>query len=425
MDRTFQAVRGMNDILPEETPFWQTAEEAIRDLFSAYGYQEIRFPVVERTELFVRSIGAHTDIVEKEMYTFLDRNKESLALRPEGTAGCVRAVLQHGLLRRTPLLRLWYGGPMFRHERPQKGRYRQFHQMGVEAFGMEGPDIDAEQILLNHRLFRRLGLEGIRLEINSLGSPEARARYREKLVAYFEAHREALDEDSRRRLHTNPLRILDSKNPDMQDIIARAPKLLDELDAPSKAHFQELCGILEAARVPFTVNPRLVRGLDYYTKTVFEWITESLGAQGTVSAGGRYDGLVEQFGGPPTPAVGFAIGMERLVALLKESGFAPLHHLPHAYLVHMGLAREALILAETLRDALPRLRIVVHCGGGSLKSQLKKADRSGAQVALLLGEEELKSGKVVVKPLRQDRPQEALSREALLPYLAQLLEDRT
>ncbi len=421
MAKPFQGVRGMNDLLPEETPYWQTVEAAIRELFTAYGYQEIRIPLLERTEVFVRSIGEHTDIVEKEMYTFLDRHGESLTLRPEGTAGCVRAVLQHGLLRRYPALRLWYGGPMFRYERPQKGRYRQFHQMGVEAFGMAGPDIDAEQILINHRLFQRLGLRDIRLEINTLGTPEDRARYREKLVAYFEARADALDEDSRRRLHTNPLRILDSKNPAMQPLIEGAPKLLEGIGEASRAHFEGLCGLLEAAGVPFTVNPRLVRGLDYYTKTVFEWVTDRLGAQGTVSAGGRYDGLVAQFGGPPVPGVGFAIGLERLVALLRDSGFAPLHHVPHAYLVHLGHAREAFLLAEALRDALPALRLAVHWGEGSLKGQLKRADKSGARVALILGEEEVRKGEVVVKPLREDLPQRALPREDLPAYLARFI----
>ena len=413
-----QAVRGMNDLLPDQTPAWQAVEALLRETVQAYGYAEIRMPIVEKTELFRRSIGEVTDIVEKEMYTFEDRNGESLTLRPEGTAGCVRACIQHGLLH-NQTRRLWYLGPMFRHERPQKGRYRQFHQLGVEAFGLPGPDIDAEQILMTARLWRRLGLDGLRLEINSLGSPEARQAYREQLVAYFTAHRDALDEDSRRRLETNPLRILDSKNPEMQSLIAGAPRLLDHLDPESQAHFEALLAHLNRAGVEYEVNPRLVRGLDYYTRTVFEWVTDRLGAQGTVCAGGRYDGLVEYLGGRPTPAVGFAIGLERLMALLEASGRLPETEPPHAYLVLVGerAGAEGQALAERLRDAVPGLRLVVNAGGGSFKAQFKRADRSGAIWALVLGEGELERGEVGLKPLRSEAAQEQLDEQALVARL--------
>ncbi|MFZ5619962.1 MAG: histidine--tRNA ligase [Pseudomonadota bacterium] len=408
--KTLQAIRGMNDILPDETGAWQQIEARFRELLGAYGYSEIRMPVVEKTELFKRSIGEVTDIVEKEMYTFEDRNGDSLTLRPEGTASCVRACIEHGLLH-NQVQRLWYMGPMFRHERPQKGRYRQFHQVGVEAFGMEGPDIDAELILMTARLWRVLGLTDVSLEINSLGTAAARAAYRDVLVEYLGAHREQLDEDSQRRLHSNPLRILDSKNPAMQGLIEAAPRLADHLDVESQAHFAALRATLDAAGVAYRINPRLVRGLDYYSRTVFEWVTDRLGAQGTVCAGGRYDGLVEYLGGRPTPAVGFALGMERLVALLAELGVRPAAPAAHAYLVLVGetAQRQGPVLAERLRDAVPGLRLQVNCGGGSFKSQFKRADRSGAAWALIVGEDEALAGRIGIKPLRGEAAQETLS----------------
>ncbi len=424
MSKNIQAVRGMNDILPGETPRWQAVEAVFRRLMAAYGYGEIRLPIVEKTELFKRSIGEVTDIVEKEMYTFEDRNGDSLTLRPEGTAGCVRAGIQHGLLH-NQVQRLWYLGPMFRHERPQKGRYRQFHQLGVEVFGLPGPDIDAELILMTARLWRELGMDHeVHLEINSLGSSEARRAYRDRLVAYLEAHEAELDEDSRRRLHTNPLRVLDSKNPAMQDLIEAAPKLMDHLDAESRAHFEDLCARLDAAGIAYRVNPRLVRGLDYYTRTVFEWVTDRLGAQGTVCAGGRYDGLVEQLGGRPTPAVGFALGLERLVALL-EARELPDTTTPHAYLLLAGEAAEQAgpLLAEKLRDALPQLRLLVHAGGGSFKSQMKKADRSGARLALILGEDEMLAGNIAIKDLRGTGEQQHVKQDELADRLAPMLAE--
>ncbi len=424
MSKSIQAVRGMNDILPSETPRWQYVEGVFRRLMAAYGYGEIRLPIVEKTDLFKRSIGEVTDIVEKEMYTFEDRNGDSLTLRPEGTAGCVRAGIQHGLLH-NQVQRLWYAGPMFRHERPQKGRYRQFHQFGVEVFGLPGPDIDAELILMTARLWRELGMAGeVHLEINSLGSSEARRAYREKLVAWLEARQDELDEDSRRRLHANPLRILDSKNPAMQDLIEAAPKLMEHLDAESRSHFEALCAALDAAGIAYRVNPRLVRGLDYYSRTVFEWVTDRLGAQGTVCAGGRYDGLVEQLGGRPTPAVGFALGLERLVALLEATEL-PDTTTPHAYLLLAGEAAERAgrLLAERLRDALPHLRLLVHAGGGSFKSQMKKADRSGARLALILGEDEMLSGNIAVKDLRGTGEQQHVKQDVLADHLARLLAD--
>ncbi|HEB97935.1 MAG TPA: histidine--tRNA ligase [Thiotrichales bacterium] len=419
--KTIQAVRGMNDILPDQTPAWQRVEAVLREVIQGYGYREIRMPIVEKTELFKRSIGEVTDIVEKEMYSFEDRNGDSLTLRPEGTAGCVRACIEHGLLH-NQIQRLWYMGPMFRHERPQKGRYRQFHQIGVEAFGLEGPDIDAEHILMTVRLWRALGLEDVRLELNSLGSNEARAAYRSRLVEYFEAHYDALDEDSRRRLTSNPLRILDSKNPAMQDLIEAAPKLADHLDAESRAHFEGLCAALDAAGIEYRINPRLVRGLDYYSRTVFEWVTDRLGAQGTVCAGGRYDGLVAQIGGRPTPAVGFALGLERLLGLLEETGGLAGDAAPHAYLVLMGEKAQQAgpLLAERLRDALPGLRLQVNCGGGSFKSQFKRADRSGAELALVLGEDELAAGRVGVKPLRGGGEQQHLTEAEVIERLRAL-----
>jgi histidyl-tRNA synthetase len=414
-----QAIRGMKDITPDETPYWHIIEETIRRVLAGYGYREIRTPLLEQTELFARSIGEVTDIVEKEMYTFPDRNGDSLTLRPEGTAGCVRACIENGLLH-NQVQRLWYTGPMFRHERPQKGRYRQFHQVGVETFGFTGPDIDAELILMSHSLWRALGLNGLRLEINSLGTSENRAVYREKLVEYFSANRQKLDEDSQRRLHSNPLRILDSKNPDMKDLIATAPKLSEYLDDESKDHFAALTNILDQAQIDYTVNPCLVRGLDYYSKTVFEWITDKLGAQSAVCAGGRFDSLVEHLGGKPTPAAGFAIGMERLFELVKEQ--VQPDYLPHVYLILINeqAVLKGMILAEKLRKQVAGLRLVNHCGGGSMKSQFKKADKSGAAIALVIGEDELASNKTAVKYLREDKPQQHLSE----PELVELLTNR-
>jgi histidyl-tRNA synthetase len=411
-----QAVRGMNDITPEETPYWQQLESTIRAVLASYGYQEIRFPIVEKTELFKRSIGEVTDIVEKEMYTFEDRNGDSLTMRPEGTASCVRASIQNGLLH-NQLQRLWYMGPMFRHERPQKGRYRQFHQVGVETFGMTGPDVDAELILMTARFWRQLGLEGLELQINSLGTQESRAAYREQLVAYFSEHLDELDDDSRRRLNSNPLRILDSKNPALVELIASAPKLMEHLDAESREHFDVLCGLLDDAGVAYRVNPCLVRGLDYYSRTVFEWVTDQLGAQGTVCAGGRFDGLVEQLGGKPVPAAGFAMGLERLLELVRDK-LTPAN-VPHAYLVLVGEKAQAkgLIFAEQLRNSYPKLRLMTHCGGGSFKSQFKKADKSGAQIAFVLGDDEVEQETVSVKTLRGGQGQETLKQAALPDWL--------
>ncbi len=400
MTKTVSGIRGMNDVLPAEAPLWAFFEATVRQWTSGYGYQAIRMPILERTELFVRSIGEVTDIVEKEMYTFTDAlNGEQLALRPEGTASCVRAVIEHHLLYPGPQ-RLWYSGPMFRHERPQKGRYRQFHQIGIEALGYAGPDIDAEHIIMCARLWRALGLADIELEINSLGSSAARARYRGRLVAYLEQHAAALDADAQRRLQSNPLRILDSKNPALQAVIAGAPQLADDLDAESLQAFTALQGMLRDAGIAFRVNPRLVRGLDYYNGTVFEWVTQRLGAQGTVCAGGRYDGLIEQVGGKPAPACGFAMGVERLLALMSESGVAVPESGPDVYVVRQGVTAEAYgaRLAETLRDA--GLAVVLHCGGGSFKSQMKKADASSARYAVVVGDDEAATGMLSVKALR-------------------------
>ena len=417
MVRNIQAIRGMHDILPGQIRLWQTLEDRARAVLEGYGYQEIRTPLVETTELFKRSIGEVTDIVEKEMYSFDDRNGDSLSLRPEGTASCVRAAIEHGLLSAPQ--RLWYRGPMFRHERPQKGRYRQFHQIGIEVFGLEGPDIDQEVVLLTRRLWNAIGLGNLRLEVNTLGDGEERAAYRRELVRYLEAHRARLDEDSHRRLQANPLRVLDSKNPDMQEVIAGAPRILDHLGEESRGHFERFCAGLDDAGVGYQVNPRLVRGLDYYNRTVFEWITDSLGAQGTVCAGGRYDALVAQLGGGSTPAVGFALGLERLISML-EAGAPPADKGIDAYLIAVGDGPQAkvLALAEVLRDALPRLRLLCHCGGGGFKSQFKKADRSGARYALVLGEGELERGVVGVKPLRAEGEQIEVSLEELAAFLA-------
>lgn len=400
MSQVLQAVRGMNDILPEEAEFWELFEETVRAWLKGYGYKPIRMPIVEPTPLFKRAIGEVTDIVEKEMYSFVDGlNGEALTLRPEGTAGCVRAVIEHNLAARQTQ-RLYYMGQMFRHERPQKGRYRQFHQVGVETFGIAGPDIDAELILMGARLWADLGLDGIELQINSLGQPGERAEHRAALIAYLEQYVDVLDEDAKRRLYTNPLRILDTKNPALQDICAAAPKLIDFLGAESLAHFEGVQQVLRDAGQPFTVNPRLVRGLDYYNLTVFEWVTDKLGAQGTVCAGGRYDGLVEQLGGKPTAACGFAMGVERLIALIKESGGEPAAPSPDVYVVHQGeaAARLAFRVAEGLRDQ--GLDVLLHCGGGSFKSQMKKADASGAAFAVIIGDDEALTGEAQLKALR-------------------------
>jgi histidyl-tRNA synthetase len=411
-----RSIRGMNDILPDVTPYWQAVESALKDVLSGYGYQEIRFPIVEKTELFCRSIGEVTDIVEKEMYTFNDRNGDQLTLRPEGTAGCVRAAMQNGLLNQTQ--RLWYMGPMFRHERPQKGRYRQFHQIGVEAYGFNGPDIDAEMILMTARIWKKLGLTGATLQINSLGSTEARLAYRDVLVSYFENHHDELDEDSKRRLHSNPLRILDSKNPAMQALNDAAPKLIDHLDENSREEFTSLCQSLDDAGLVYEVNPRLVRGLDYYGKTVFEWVTDQLGSQGTICAGGRYDGLVAQLGGKGATAIGFAIGIERLIALLEANDALPEIPTLDVYFVAMGeaAAKKALILAEQLRDQIENLKLITHCGGGSFKNQFKRADRSGARWTLILGDDEINQQVVGVKTMATGE-QETVAWDALASYL--------
>ncbi|MDF2867790.1 MAG: hisS [Gammaproteobacteria bacterium] len=420
MTKNLQAIRGMNDILPKQVGYWQKLESLLHELMLAYGYQEIRLPIVEKTELFKRTIGEVTDIVEKEMYTFNDRNEDSLTLRPEGTAGCVRAGIEHGLLY-NQIQKLWYLGPMFRYERPQKGRYRQFYQFGVEVFGLAGPDIDAELIMLTARLWRQLGLaDSVILQLNSLGNLTARNQYREHLVAYLLDHYSQLDEDSQRRLKTNPLRVLDSKNSALQDILANAPKLIDHLDTESRDHFQKLCGLLENAKIAYQVNPYLVRGLDYYGKTVFEWVTDSLGAQGTVCAGGRYDNLVEQLGGKSTPAVGFAMGMERLIGLLEQ--VEP--ELPgaqlDAYLILMGAKAEqdGLALAEHLRDKLPGLKLQSNLGEGGFKAQFKRADKSGARLALILGEDEVANHTITIKWLRDEREQQTVAQAEIINYLS-------
>jgi histidyl-tRNA synthetase len=414
----------MHDLVPEGMACWQRLESAVREIVDAYGYQEIRFPVLEKTELFKRSIGEVTDIVEKEMYTFDDRNGDSLTLRPEGTAGCVRACIENGLLH-NQVQKLWYMGPMFRHERPQKGRYRQFYQIGIETFGLAGPDIDAELILMARRLWQRLGiLDQLELQINSLGTSADRKTYRVALVDYLQQHREQLDDDSLRRMETNPMRVLDSKNPEVQKVVASAPSLVDYLNEEARADFEGLKSTLEACGVAYTINPRLVRGLDYYSKTVFEWVTDRLGAQGTVCAGGRYDGLVEQLGGKPVPAIGFAMGLERLVALLEEAGDCP-QRTPDVYLVLVGdvAISQGASLAESLRDDLPRLKLVQHCGAGSFKSQFKKADRSGAGYALILGDDEVEQGTIGVKPLRGQGDQVTVPIAELARHLSDMISD--
>ena len=418
-----QSIRGMNDLLPEQSATWQYLEKIVADVLSRYSYREIRFPILEQTELFKRAVGEVTDIVEKEMYSFEDRNGDSLSLRPEGTAGCVRACTQNGLLH-NQTQRLWYTGPMFRHERPQKGRLRQFHQIGVEAFGLTGPDIDAELLLITANLWKALQIDhAVSLQINSLGTSSDRAQYRAALVDYLTARKSQLDEDSQRRLDSNPMRILDSKNQDTQALLNDAPKLADYIDDESREHFEQLCAMLDAANISYQINPRLVRGLDYYSKTVFEWVTNHLGAQGTVCAGGRYDGLVEQLGGKPCSGVGFAMGVERLVLLLDELAVVPdsIAQTVDLYLVAVGnVELEALVLAENLRSQCPGIRLECHCGGGSFKSQMKKADKSGASIALILGEDEAASGTIGVKYLREDIVQQSVAQDSL----TKLINDR-
>ncbi|THF61824.1 histidine--tRNA ligase [Pseudothauera nasutitermitis] len=422
MSKTLQAVRGMNDILPDEAEAWEHFEDIVRDWLRGYGYRPIRMPIVEPTPLFKRAIGEVTDIVEKEMYSFEDAlNGEHLTLRPEGTASCVRATIQHNLIAGGGPQRLYYHGPMFRHERPQKGRYRQFHQIGVEALGFAGPDIDAELIIMCARLWDDLGLEDVSLELNSLGSAEERAAHRAALIAYLEQHQERLDEDGKRRLYTNPLRILDTKNPDLQDLVEAAPRLADYLGEESRAHFGVVQQLVKDAGIPFRINHRLVRGLDYYNRTVFEWVTTRLGAQGTVCAGGRYDGLIEQLGGKPAPAAGFAMGVERLLALWRESGGEAERAEPDAYVVHLGEAarRLAFRAAEALRGH--GFAVLLHCGDGSFKSQMKKADASGAAVALVIGEDEAAAGEIGLKPLRGPGGQQRIALDDLPEAVAGLL----
>jgi histidyl-tRNA synthetase len=417
-----QPVRGMNDVLPEETPAWQRLERVARETLAEYGYRELRLPLLERTELFKRSIGEFTDIVEKEMYTFEDRGGDSVTLRPEATAGVVRACISNGLLH-NQRRKLWCQGPMFRYERPQKGRYRQFHQIDAEAIGYAGPDVDAELILISARIWARLGLKALTLNLNSLGTAESRLEYRARLTDYFRRHLAALDADSVRRLDGNPLRILDSKNPAMQGVVAGAPAITEHLDPQSAAHFAELRAHLEASGVPYTLNPRLVRGLDYYSRTVFEWITHDLGAQDAVCSGGRYDGLVAQLGGEPTPAVGWALGQERIVELMRLQDVADDATAPAVFLLLVGEAAErtGIALAERLRDQLPGLAIETNCGGGSIKSQMKRADRSGARYALILGESEVARGVIGLKALRDDGIQRELPQDGLATALGALL----
>ncbi|WP_248918789.1 histidine--tRNA ligase [Pseudomonas entomophila] len=421
MSKSLQAIRGMNDILPDQSPLWRYFEGTVAGLLDSYGYSQIRTPIVEFTELFKRSIGEVTDIVEKEMYTFQD-NKDSLTLRPEGTAACVRAVLEHGIIGNGQVQKLWYVGPMFRHERPQLGRYRQFHQIGVEVFNLAGPDIDAELIMLTWRLWALLGIQdAVTLELNSLGTSEARARYRDALVEFLSQRIDQLDEDSQRRLKSNPLRILDSKNEGTQAALVGAPKLEEYLDEESRVHFDGVKARLDAAGIPFVINTKLVRGLDYYSKTVFEWVTDKLGAQGTVCAGGRYDGLVEQMGGKPTAGVGFAMGIERLLLLIETLGQVPesISRTIDVYLCAFGEQAElaGLKISEQLRDRLPNLRLAVNAGGGNFKNQFKKADKSGALFALILGDDELAKQEIGVKPLRGQGEQQNIAWDALAAHL--------
>lgn len=423
MAKQIQAVRGMNDCLPGDTQVWQKVEAVLRDTVASYGYQEIRFPIVESTDLFKRSIGEVTDIVEKEMYTFDDRNGDSLTLRPEGTACVVRAGNQHGLLYNQEQ-RLWYMGPMFRHERPQKGRYRQFHQFGVEVYGISDAHADAEVLMMSAYLWKQLGMtEHVRLELNTLGDNEERAEYRDALIAFLEQHKDVLDEESQRRMYTNPLRVLDTKNHDVQAILVDAPKLSDHLGEESKQHFEKLCELLSLAGIEYTVNERLVRGLDYYNRTVFEWVTDSLGAQGTVLAGGRYDGLVEQLGGKASPAVGFAMGIERLVLMLETLELVDTNlSAVDVYVCAMGdnAQNQAMIISQTLREAHSGLRIMKHNSGGNFKKQMKKADQSGAKIVLLFGDNELENNSVTVKYLREDKPQVTVTMDELASLLEEL-----
>ncbi len=420
--KKIQSIRGMHDILPGESRLWQFVEETAKSVFDSFGYQQIRTPVMEQSDLFLRAIGEVTDIVEKEMYSFDDRNGDSLTLRPEGTAGVVRACIEHGLLH-NQIQRLWYQGAMFRHERPQKGRYRQFHQMGVEAFGMQGPDVDLEILLMTARLWQQLGLDGAELQLNTLGTVQERTIYRQQLVKYLSQHRESLDEESKRRLSSNPLRVLDSKNPEVQQVVNDAPLLMEYLGDESRFHFEQICEGLQEAGVDYTVNPRLVRGLDYYVLTVFEWVSDRLGAQGTICAGGRYDGLVEQLGGKPTPAVGFGMGLERVISLLEEDPPVNMKKGADIYFVASGDTEiKAQLIANKLRRNMTDVQIVTNCGGGSFKSQFKKADRSGARFALILGEDELQRGVVGVKSLREDRAQKEVLINDLPNYLEGLVE---
>ena len=424
MGKNIQAIRGMNDYLPADTRVWQKIEATLKNILQGYGFSEIRTPIVEQTPLFRRAIGEVPDVVEKEMYTFNDRNEESLTLRPENTAGCVRAGIEHGLLYNQEQ-RLWYLGPMFRYERPQKGRYRQFHQLGAEVFGLAGPDIDAEVILMTARWWRALGIsEHVTLELNSIGSLDARANYRDALVAFLEQHKDKLDEDCKRRMYSNPLRVLDSKNQDIQALLNDAPALFDYLDAESREHFEGLCKLLDNAGIQYRVNQRLVRGLDYYNRTVFEWVTTALGSQGTVCAGGRYDGLVEQLGGRATPAVGFAMGMERMVLLVQEVNpeFTADTSVADVYLASFGenSQQAALLIAEKVRDELPTLRLMTNHGGGNFKKQLARADKQGAKIALILGEDEINNSQVTLKDLRTGE-QETISQQLVASRIAALL----
>jgi histidyl-tRNA synthetase len=422
LSKIIEPLRGVHDVLPAQIAAWQHLERIMRQVFASYGYEEFRVPVIEQTQLFKRSIGDFTDIVEKEMFSFIDQGEDHITLRPEATAGIVRAVISNGLLR-DGRLRVWCMGPMFRRERPQAGRYRQFHQIDAEAFGFEGPDADAEIILLSARLLRLLGLREVKLVVNSLGTPASRATYREQLSAYFGAHEKSLDEDSKRRLAGNPLRILDSKNPEMQRIVAGAPLLLDSLDAESREHFESLCAQLRGAGIAYHVEPHLVRGLDYYTRTVFEWTTDELGSQGTVCAGGRYDGLVAQLGGTDTPGIGWAMGQERIVMLLQKHNLALLKATPQVYLVLVGEHAQipGLKLAEQLRDAWPTLSVQINLGGGSFKTQFKRADKSGAEFALVLGDDEAAKGVVAVKALRRELAQEECPVERISERIGILL----
>ena len=422
---SIKAIRGMNDILPAQTPLWQFFEAQVKLVFDQYGYQEIRMPIAEKTDLFCRSIGEATDVVEKEMYTFADRNGDNMTLRPEGTASCVRAAQEHGLTY-NQVQRLWYHGPMFRYERPQKGRQRQFHQFGAEVYGLDGPDVDAELIIMTARLWRQLGLQGaVKLQLNTLGSAAARAAYRTDLVAFLQANMALLDADSQRRVTTNPLRVLDSKDESTQALLDGAPNFYGYLDDESRVHFERLRELLDAAGISYEVNPRLVRGLDYYCKTVFEWVTDKLGAQGTVCGGGRYDGMIEQLGGKPTPAVGWAMGVERMILLLQEMQQEPagLGQQADVYLAHMGDAAtvRTMQLAEQLRTDIPGLRLLWHCGDGSLKNQMKKANRCGAKLVLIMGEDELAQGQIQIKPLQGQDEQQSISLDQVSAHVAELI----